>query len=285
MNAKAAALGAVALFCPFTSQAASVYVGGAVLGVSHPDYKNVDVSFGGKGYLGVRFAPAPIFIEASYWESGKSDVKDSDIQSLRFSGYTLGAGYILAMSPTGSGVMLRGSYYGGKTKVEGYGTSIEPNASGFGFGVAAVYKFNDWVGLRLEYEGLVGVKDTVDNGSFLAYSAGMFFEFGGASAPATSPTASPVPLSSVPASAPPPTIPVEPTAAAPSTAPGFSGVALNTDAPLRTQPRVSAQAQLILRAGTAVHASQPLSNSDGNWYYAEDAAGHAGWIPASALPR
>src|SRR3546814_11366727 len=58
-------LGAATLL-PLSAHAEGPYVGGSALYANRPGYDDVDGSFGGKVFAGYRFAPFPLFIEASY---------------------------------------------------------------------------------------------------------------------------------------------------------------------------------------------------------------------------
>lgn len=289
MMPRMAVLGAAVLLSPMICEASTVYAGGAGLYATRPDYSDVNASTGGKAMLGMRFSPVPLFIEASYLDTGKADVDDSGGLSLRFSGFTLGAGLFGQVTPQGSGGFLGVAYYDGKTKLAGPGGSVDQNATGFSLSLGLVYKFNDWIGIRGDVETLFDVKDFAYDKKIDTYSVGLIFEFGGERprAPSASYAAEPAPSAPVLESTP---VSVEPAAPPPSPprpkpAPAFGGVPLSMDVPLKTQPRAASRTQLVLRAGTAVRASQPVRNADGDWYYAEDAAGHSGWIPASAVLR
>src|SRR3546814_18947978 len=94
---------------PLSAHAEGPYVGGSALYANRPGYDDVDGSFGGKVFAGYRFAPFPLFIEASYLNTGNADVDpgfggDDERIKLSFSGYTIGAGYFLPLSSYGYGV-------------------------------------------------------------------------------------------------------------------------------------------------------------------------------------
>src|SRR3546814_1356134 len=59
---------------PLSAHAEGPYVGGSALYANRPGYDDVDGSFGGKVFAGYRFAPFPLFIEASYLNTGNADV-------------------------------------------------------------------------------------------------------------------------------------------------------------------------------------------------------------------
>ncbi|HEY9546011.1 MAG TPA: outer membrane beta-barrel protein [Solimonas sp.] len=184
-------LGAATLL-PLSAHAEGPYVGGSALYANRPGYDDVDGSFGGKVFAGYRFAPFPLFIEASYLNTGNADVDpgyggDDERIKLSFSGYTIGAGYFLPLSSYGSGVWARVSYYDGDTKEK---TPDDPvsgsrklSASGGSFAIGADWKLNPWTGIRFEYEDLIEPDDFADSESIGVFSLGVIFDFPMASAP------------------------------------------------------------------------------------------------------
>lgn len=300
MRIRTAIAAAVLGCCPAWGWAAGPYVGAAGAYVERPQYSDVDGTFGGKVFAGYRFSPAPIFVEASYLDAGKADIQGLDQVRMGFKGYTVGAGYFAELSPLGSGVWLRASFFSGKARIEDkfaqtiYGGDAEETSSGASVGIGLQWKPAEWFGLRAEYESLIGGKDLVGDKSIGLLSLGVVFEFGQepgarraataysppppagsgaiAAPPVQAPTAAPSP---VPAAAP----------SAPVAAPSAAGQSLAADTPLKVQPRAASQTQLVLPAGSAVQASRPLSNNEGSWYYVVDGGGHSGWVPAQALSR
>lgn len=287
MTLKHVAGSALLLLSPALAAANGPYLGVSGSYVRHPQYNDVDNSFGGKVYAGYRFEPTNLFLEASYQQSGKADVTSVSGVQLSFEGYTVGAGWLLPFSPEGSGLYLRAAYYGGTTTLEGPGGSVDQDASGLALAVGLQLKMNDWVGLRVEYESLMGVKDFANDENFESINFGLIFEFGEPARRAPVPSAAsygaaypqPVPGRSYAPAAP---MPVAPPAAISA---NTHSASLQTEAPLRTQPQSSSQTQLVLPPGTSLRISQSLRNADGDWVYAEDGNGHSGWISAAALGR
>lgn len=176
-------LGAALL--PLSAAAEGPYVGASGLYADHVSYDDVDGSWGGKIYAGYRFAPYPLFVEASYLDTGDADVDpgyyDSDRLKLSFRGYTVGAGLFFPFTPEGSGFYVRGAYYAGDAKLktpDDPGSShIKDSTSGASVAVGADWKFNDWLGLRLEYENLFEPEDFADDENIGLFSFGLFLDF------------------------------------------------------------------------------------------------------------
>lgn len=178
-------LGAATLM-PLTASAEGPYFGASGLYANRPGYDDVDGSYGGKVFAGYRFAPFPLFIEASYLNTGNADVDpgyggDDERIRLNFSGYTIGAGYFLPLTSYGSGVWVRASYYDGDSKEK---TPDDPlvgsrklSTSGASFAVGGDWKFNPWTGIRFEYENLIEPDDFADNESIGIFSLGVVFDF------------------------------------------------------------------------------------------------------------
>lgn len=171
---------------PFAANAEGPYFGGSASYANRPGYDDVDGSFGGKVFAGYRFAPFPLFIEASYLNTGNADVDpgyggDDERIRLNFSGYTIGAGYFLPLTSYGSGLWVRASYYGGdskeKTPDDPVAGSRKTSASGGSFAIGADWKFNPWTGIRFEYEDLIEPDDFADNESIGIFSLGVVFDF------------------------------------------------------------------------------------------------------------
>ncbi|HET8883219.1 MAG TPA: outer membrane beta-barrel protein, partial [Solimonas sp.] len=144
-----------------------------------------DGSFGGKVFAGYRFAPFPLFVEASYLDTGDADVDrryaDDDTIKLNFSGYTFGAGLFWPLTSYGSGLFVRGAYYDGDTRVktpdDPQSGSRKASTSGASFAVGADWKFNPWAGLRVEYEDLIEPRDFENDESVGVFSLGVVFDF------------------------------------------------------------------------------------------------------------
>lgn len=187
----------VAAFClgaaslPLTSHAEGPYIGVTGLYADRPGYDDVDGSWGGTVFAGYRFAPFPLFIEASYINTGDADVDpdyfDSSRLELNFSGYTIGAGYFLPLSSYGSGLFVRGAYYSGDMKLkapDAPGGSPKQSTSGGSIAVGGDWKFNPSIGLRFEYESLIEPDDFADDESIGLWKVGLIFDFPTARRPA-----------------------------------------------------------------------------------------------------
>lgn len=175
---------------PLAGHAEGPYIGGSGIYADRPGYDDVDGSWGGKVFAGYRFAPFPLFIEASYLNTGDADVDpgyddsghydDSRIK-LNFSGYTIGVGYFLPLTRYGSGVYVRGSYYSGdvkkKTPDNPTLSSEKQSTSGGSVAVGGDWKFNPWVGMRFEYENLIEPDDFKDDESIGLWSVGFIIDF------------------------------------------------------------------------------------------------------------
>lgn len=268
---------------PAVAAAEGFYGGGSALYVDRPEYHNVDSSAGGKAFFGFRFDDRlPLFVEASYLDTGKADIDPDyyvlDDTSLRFRGYTLGAGLFLPLTREGSGVWLRGDYYGGDTKVQDPLGSDTQSASGGGLGIGFNWKFNDWVGLRLEYQALFRVKDFGDNEDISILGAGLIFEF---------PTARQRPppprqrraAYPQPAGNPPPRGSYEP---APPPASSALSERIVVDSALKSQPRNGSATLATLPAGTVVTTDEHKDNIEGRWWFVQYER-YSGWVADDAF--
>ncbi|NGY06164.1 outer membrane beta-barrel protein [Solimonas terrae] len=185
MKMTIAALCCCAALVPLAAQAEGPYVGASGLYANRPGYDDVNGSFGGKVFAGYRFAPFPLFLEASYLNTGDADVDPgydgNDRLKLNFSGYTIGAGVFWPLDSFGSGLWLRGSYYDGDTKLktpdDPQSGSSKLSTSGGSFAVGADWKFSPWTGVRFEYEDLIEPEDFADNESIGMFSLGVIFDF------------------------------------------------------------------------------------------------------------
>ena len=278
---------AACLICglaPAVAAAEGFYGGGSALYVDRPDYDNVESSAGGKAFFGFRFDPLPLFVEASYLDTGKADI-DPDYYvledtSLRFRGYTLGAGLFLPLTREGSGVWLRGDYYGGVTKVQDPLGSDTESASGGGLGIGFNWKFNDWVGLRLEYQALFRVNDFGDDEDISILGAGLIFEFPTVRRPPPPRqrrTAYPQP-SSYP---PPARGSYEPAPPAPAASSAVSE-RIVVDAALKSQPRQGSATLATLPAGTVVTTDEHKDNVEGRWWFVQYER-YSGWVADDAF--
>ncbi|WP_366514991.1 outer membrane beta-barrel protein [Solimonas terrae] len=274
---------------PAAAHAGVPYFGGSGVYAERPAYNDINGSFGGKVFAGYRFEPVPIFLEASYLDTGKADIDDTGGATLNFSGYTLGAGYFFPLSPSGSGFWLRGAYYDGHTKVALDGDSAKISASGFEIGFGGDWKFNDWVGLRFEIEDLLQTKDFADNENVEVGSIGLVFTFPTQAAPVRLPPppqqngyptgyVPPAAIVAPPAPPAPPAVEAAPSAsvAAPVIAPP-SPMSSSGGQALKTQPRIGSETELVIPAGVALKASGQMSNPEGDWIFVEY-NGQTGWV-------
>ncbi|HEY9547669.1 MAG TPA: outer membrane beta-barrel protein [Solimonas sp.] len=283
--------------CIAPVHASEFYGGASLLYGQREKYNDLDPSWGGKGFVGYRFSPIPIFLEAEFLDTGKADADAlpgaSDQFSLQSNGYTLGVGYMLQAGETGSGVWLRGGYYDISTKLKvPFGSypddptlsgSLKESSNGGTLGVGAIWKPNPYFGVRFEFETLFSPKDFANDENLNLFSIGLVFALPTQQAPkpyvpaATPPAIRPVAQPyQAPAYVPPP--PVAPPAY------GNAGT-LATATHLLDRPRHdSGSSNAIVPAGTPVTVLRTLSNSEGGWNYVR--AGNAeGWIADSALAR
>lgn len=283
---------------PCVSLAAGPYFGASGLYAERPAYSNVDGSFGGKIYAGYRFS-SPVFVEASYLDTGKADVNDTAPEGkLKFSGYTLGAGWFAELSPSGSGYWVRGAYYNGDSQayLDGYSGSVKQSTSGVEVGAGGQWKFNDWVGLRFEYEVLIQPKDFSDNENLDLLSLGLVFEFPTASAtrPASRASSSSEPFTYpagyVPPAADAASVAPDATATAAEASaeasaptlptPNGSTTAAAPERALKTQPRMASQTELMIPMDELPAAGTNFSNPEGDWRFVEY-HGQTGWVLVS----
>jgi hypothetical protein len=295
---------------------AGVYAGGAA-SMTQYEYENVDDAAGFTAFAGFRPESLPLMFEVAYTDFGEHDVV-----SIGFSGVRASAGYYGRVSPSGSGVWIKGGYYKGDSegKEAGFG-SDELSSSGFTWGIGGDWKITRHFGLRLDLESYMGVKDfngypvTVDNESDVTViSLGLVFELpsGGSSsssnsssrssytpppapAPAPAPAYTPAPAAmppepvATPAPAPQPVLapaPVAPAAAAaPAGKPGMPVIGVRRTTQLTAllrQPRAGAPVDGSLPAGSEVQLMQRVPNALGVWWYVY-AGNTTGWVNDSAL--
>ncbi|HEY0915615.1 MAG TPA: outer membrane beta-barrel protein [Solimonas sp.] len=162
---------------------AGVYVGAAG-SMTQYEYDNVDDATGFTAFAGFRSESLPLMFEVAYADFGDHDITDDPGVSIGFSGMRASAGYFGRLSPTGSGVWIKGGYYKGDSegKAAGLG-SDELSSSGFTWGVGGDWKITRNLGLRLDLESYMGVKDfngypvSLDNESDVTViSLGLVFE-------------------------------------------------------------------------------------------------------------
>ncbi|NKF22656.1 outer membrane beta-barrel protein [Solimonas marina] len=176
-------LGAAAL--PLASQAEGPYFGVTGLYADRPGYDDVDGSWGGTVFAGYRFSPLPLYIEASYINTGDADVDpgyyDNERLKLNFSGYTVGLGYFLPLTTYGSGIFARASYYGGDTKLktpdDPTSHSQKQSTSGASIAVGGDWKWTPTMGLRFEYENLIEPDDFANDENIGLWKVGLIFDF------------------------------------------------------------------------------------------------------------
>lgn len=201
---------AAGAMCLSTAVLAGPYIGGSAM-LGKRDYVDVEDSTGWRALAGYRFETMPLFLEATYMNTGDADVDPAPPATvglkLSYEGFQLGIGYGAVLSPLGSMLWLKGGYYTGDAVGKAPRGSIPGNlnlsgeikesASGASLGLGGVWKVTPWLGLRADFETLFGVNDFALDEDLQLYSVGLVFEFPAAkAAPATTFTRSAPPAQS-----------------------------------------------------------------------------------------
>lgn len=257
---------------------AGPYFGGAGLMSEREGYEDLDRAEGAKAFLGYRFDDVPLMLELSYLDAGDAEIADTGEATLGYSGLQFSAGWFGKLSPTGSGVWVKGGYYSGDSEVtdtSGFlggvpGETYEQSTNGLAVGLGGDWKVTRWVGLRFELEGLLGVKDFANDENLTSYSLGLVFEFPNGSrsapvpyysAPAPAPAATPervAELAPVEAQPPQPVYTAEPAAPVPVEPAPVSQVSATAsyNAPAATSTPVPAAASAGWMPGASAHAAK-----------------------------
>jgi hypothetical protein len=278
------------------SYAIELYGGGSVTYGKRDKYEDLDAAWGGKGLIGVRFAPSPIFVEAEILNTGKCDADllpgASDHFTLQSDGYALGIGYLLQTTGTGSGLWMRGGYYDISTELKAplgsfpddpsLAGTLKESSNGATLSAGWTWKPTSYFGLRLEIETLFSPKDFANNEDLTLFGIGVILALPAREAPKTY---SPIETPPIPAPVSTPSVTPAP-APAPAIAPqSTAGNRLVADTRLRGQPlRNGTYRTLALPAGTPVTVLQTLANDEGKWFYVQFETSE-GWIAESALTR
>lgn len=213
---------------------AGVYLGGGGAFTERSGYSDVDRASGAKGFIGWRGdASLPLMLELSYLDAGESEIDELGGIYIGYSGLQASVGWFGQLSPTGSGVWLKGGYYSGDAELVdpngvagfGPGARVEESTNGVALGLGADWKFTRWVGLRFELEGLLGVKDFANDENLTAYSLGLVFEIPTAAVPAPRQSSYLPPPAAVYTPAPAPVVVREPMTATAAPAPAPMPVA------------------------------------------------------------
>ncbi|MDP3858003.1 MAG: outer membrane beta-barrel protein [Stagnimonas sp.] len=93
----------------------------------------------------------PLFVEASYYDSGKLKLKDSGGLGFSYSGPQLFVGGALKLGES-SFLWLKGGYYSFDGKTSYQGDSVSDSLSGLSLGVGFDWMFSKQLGLRLGIE-------------------------------------------------------------------------------------------------------------------------------------
>lgn len=156
---------------------AGPYAGGAGIYASYRT-DDVDDATGHKVFAGYRFDALPLLIEASYVDLGEADTDAAPGADLNFSGYQLSLGYFDRFDRNvDSGFWAKLGYYVGDSELRGSAGLIDSRTShGVSLGFGADWMFLPFMGLRLELDDLLQVKDFGDDSNAVAISLGLVFE-------------------------------------------------------------------------------------------------------------
>ena len=119
--------------------------------------------------------------------SGDAEITGLPDTTLNVSGTQFGVGYRAELNPaTGSSFFFKGGFYNTDTELSdpngftiyGPGTA-EESGSGLYLGLGGDWMFVPTFGLRFDLEGLLGVKDFVDDKNVTVFSVGPVIKFGG----------------------------------------------------------------------------------------------------------
>lgn len=157
--------------------AAGPYLGGAGVYASYRS-EGVDDATGHKFFAGYRLGETPLMIEAAYLDLGDADVDAVPGADLNFSGYQLSLGYFDRFDRNvDSGFWAKLGYYVGDSELRsGAGVIDTKTSHGVSLGFGADWMFLPFMGLRLELDDLLQVKDFGDDSNAVAVSLGLVFE-------------------------------------------------------------------------------------------------------------
>lgn len=274
----------LALLVCGTAQAAPMY--GPYVGVSgtlgFPDYTEADRPKGYQAFVGYQFAN-PLFVEASYLDTGKANIAAypgaSEETSLEYKGASYGIGLAQVFWDEQVRLWVLGSYYDGKSKLDYPAGSIpgqplrserlKENASGGSLAFGGDFNLTSYFGLRVRIERMFEVKDNASDQDLMLVSVGAYFAF-------------PVHDRSSTYVNPVRAVPVHEGPVSPDLIGGGScsdgPATLAGSQPLRNQPKQESPVAGALPAGAKVDVIDSL----GSWCLVRHEAS-TGWVAASAV--
>ncbi len=219
----------------------------------------------------------PIFVEASYYDSGTMKVKDMDVK-LTYDGIQAFGGVAFKLGGSGSLVWFKGGYYSFDQKASGSVVSDSEKGSGATLGLGADWMFARSVGARFEIETPFKVNSFNSNGSgktqLSIIKIGLVWRprFSG-NAPVADRSNDTAPAAAAPYSAPAPQV-FAPTA-------NGSSSLVRAGTAIRAQPKLGSPQQLAA-ADTMVTTDGSITNEGGAWWLVKG-VGVDGWVLASDL--
>ena len=235
------------------------------------------------GYEVDEFGLFPVFVEGSFYDSGKMKVEDTGGIELTYKGYQVFGGVALKLAKdSGSRVWGKLGYYSLDGKVSDGVDSAKEKLTGLSFGLGADWMFSEQLGARFEIEQPTKVKSipgfNVDEKTALSIvKIGLVWRprFGGGSSSPSAASDEPTPYQAPLVAAVPATALVTPFAVG-----GSARVAAGT--PLRGQPKPDGTAIGNVPADTTVTLKGTNTGSYGEWWFVSG-FGVQGWVLASAL--
>lgn len=257
--------------------------------LSEYEYGNSDLATGIRLTGGYALGALPLRAELAYVSTGDADINGNS--SLSFDGVNASVAYAYTLTRRGSAVWIKAGFYAGdSTYTSAITVDGKDSTSGASWGFGGEWKFTPQVGLRFDYENLVGVKDlprfNPNHESDLTQSSlGLVWHFGmagatsRAAAPALPPAPAPEPAA---AAAPAPAMPMPSSPAPVAAPPPAAGPVTIVTTTLRAQPKSHAANVLLLPAGTPVSIRGAVTNVEGQWLYIS-VGGRVGWLPVNEV--
>jgi hypothetical protein len=181
-----------ALLISAAASAAPMY--GPYAGISgtlaFPNYDDAKNPKGYQAFAGYQFGN-PLFLEASYLDTGKADIDAYDgasqDTSLKYKGASVGIGLAQVSRDEQVRLWVLGNYYDGKSTLNYPAGSIpgdplrterfKEDASGASLAFGGDFNVGDFVGMRVRIERMFDVKDSASDEDLMIASVGVYLSF------------------------------------------------------------------------------------------------------------
>lgn len=141
-------------------------------------YSDVETASGFRAHATHRFDAGGLTLqsELAYLDTGTARIDDTGGMGLNYNGLDLSLGLVLPGGFSAHDIVwFKGGLYRGDSELRAPDYGYTRSASGPLFGVGMEWMWTSALGLRLEYEGLLRVRDYVQNGNIGVLSLGLVF--------------------------------------------------------------------------------------------------------------